>query len=175
MKLFLALYGGVHATHSELSHLEVIRPDTSGCHNCGSELVFMVMSLLLYTSASDEQTWALHCLKIALLYSLCYLKWTKMITFCYKILITVYSKTARMRFATNKHEMVTLLIFLFFSNIRLAFSFKVLCLHSMIQKSHITTASVCSSFLLILQAFDAKFGALKSTCRLLTGGGKCYL
>lgn len=84
-KLVLALYGGVHATHSELSHLKVIRPDTSGYHSWGSELVFMVMYLFLYAIASDEQTQALHCLKIALIFiefSLYYLKWTEMITFC---------------------------------------------------------------------------------------------
>lgn len=64
-----------------------------------------------------------------------------------------------MRFATNKQEMMTLpgvLFVFFFSNVRLAFSFKVLWLHSMIQKSHITIASVGFSFLLILQAFDTQ-------------------
>lgn len=36
---------------------------------------------------------------------------------------------------------------------KLAFSFKVFCLYSMIQKSHITMANVYFSILLILQAF----------------------
>lgn len=40
--MFLALFGGVRATHFQLSSLEVVRPDTNEFHKCGFELVFMV-------------------------------------------------------------------------------------------------------------------------------------
>lgn len=42
MKMFLALFGGVHATPFQLRFIEVARPNTNVFHECGSELVHMV-------------------------------------------------------------------------------------------------------------------------------------
>lgn len=127
MKMYRTLYGGVHATHSQLSHVEVVRPDTTELHRCGSELVFVVhvpppLGKCRWWLDSGSALFE-HCFDILSLY---YLKWKEIIKFGKRFL---WQSVARQwnqgdLLQTWNHEIPW--FFFFLSNTRLAFPFKTL-------------------------------------------------